>query len=160
GVRRVGSCERGAVRADGAAGEAGAGADRPAAGAPAAGAVTGSARPGHLDPAEDFAQARLLDAADGLIVRQPDALPPLALRPLPRRRGHLHDEDGDVADEAGLLVEVAADGFRQQDAGESGLLPRFLEGDLPGRLAGFEAALGDDPAAAAARRDEADPAFM
>src|SRR5262249_20447404 len=65
----------------------------------------------------------------------------------------IHD---DVAGNAALVVEIAADRIGLEHANQAGLFPGLLQGDLAGRLAGFKAALGDNPALAVATGNQAD----
>src|SRR5262249_49447200 len=67
----------------------------------------------------------------------------------------VEQEDDDVAGDAALVVEVAADRVGLEDADETGLFPGLLQGDLARRLAGLQASLGDDPALAGAAADQA-----
>src|SRR5262249_7755814 len=105
--------------------------------------------------AEDVAQAAVLDLGDGLRRCQPDALAEGLLGPVVADLRDVQEEDEDVASYAGLVVEVAADRVGLEQADEARLLPGFLERDFAGGLAGLEAALGDDPALAAAAADDA-----
>src|SRR5262249_10510047 len=87
------------------------------------------------------------------------ALPNAALGPFLSQAGDIERKDGDVADAAPLLVDVAADGFGPEGAGEAGFFPRFLQGGLARRLAGFDETLRDDPTFAVARVDKAHAAI-
>jgi hypothetical protein len=58
-----------------------------------------------------------------------------------------------VAGDAALVVKVAADRVGMEYADQTGFFPGLLQGNLAGRLAGLQAALGDDPALAVAAGD-------
>ena len=68
----------------------------------------------------------------------------------------MHDEDGDMKALAVLFVEIAADRLAIERADEAGFFPGFLEGGFTGGVAGIDPALGNDPAFAVARGDEAE----
>ena len=84
----------------------------------------------------------ILNAGHGLRRRQPVALAEGFLRPVLANLRHVQQEDEDVAGDAGLVVEVAADGVGLKQADQTGLLPRLLQGNFAGRLAGFRQPLG------------------
>ena len=56
---------------------------------------------------------------------------------------------------AALCIEVAAHGFRLDDPAQPGFLPGLAQRRLRRRLAPFDAALGEHPAFAVARCDQA-----
>ena len=78
------------------------------------------------------------------------------LRPGVGRLGDAEQKNRDVIAAAELLVEVAARWLVVQNADQTCFFPDLLQGDLAGGGARLDAALGNDPAFAAAGGDEAD----
>src|SRR5262249_56811246 len=98
----------------------------------------------------------VFDAGDGLGGADPDALAEALLGKGVADLRDVQQIDDHVAGDAALVVEIAADRFGLEDPDQARLFPGLLQGDLAGRLAGFEAPLGDNPAFAVAAADQTD----
>src|SRR5262249_41016896 len=99
---------------------------------------------------------RVVDAFQGAIGAQPDALAEFALWPVLHDLGHLHDEYSHVTNAAPFFVEIAAHRLLAQDADQAGLFPRLLKRGFARGLARFNLSFGNDPAFAVAGSDETD----
>src|SRR6185436_18176326 len=102
-------------------------------------------------PDHEPGQILVLDPARGVVELEPPAAPPIILVPGVEHLGHAHDEDRDDEARLALLVGVAAKRRPQDAPDQPGLLEGLASGRLGRRLALGHEALGQDPAAGAAR---------
>src|SRR5262245_32011332 len=106
--------------------------------------------------ADQFAQAAVLDARDGLGGTEPNTLAESVLGVGVADLGDVEEKHQDVTGDTALVVEIAADRVGVEHADKTRFFPGFLQGDLACCLAGLQATLGDDPALAIATGDQAD----